>query len=98
MPAFFDFFLRDEYGLQHRKPQEAKMSGTRRRFFQDAAIFGAGLLGMSESLQAQNEKAMPMRLRETHREHTLPSAFLRMTTPDVADLPHEMDGAVTGFP
>ena len=73
------------------------MSGTRRRFFQDAAIFGAGLLGMSESLQAQNEKAIPMRPREAHREHTLPSAFLPMTTPDVADLPHKMDGAVKVF-
>src|SRR5438445_12460372 len=97
MPAFFDFFLRDEYGLQHRRTQEAKMSGTRRRFFQDAAIFGAGLLGMSESLQAQDEKATPARARETHHEHTSHGASLPMTTPDVADLPHEMDGAVKVF-
>src|ERR1700745_3988329 len=68
------------------------MSGTRRRFFQDAAIFGAGLLGMSESLRAQNEKRTPMRPREAHHERTAPSAFLPMMTPDVADLPHEMDG------
>jgi len=32
------------------------MSGTRRRFFQDAAMLGAGLFGLSKSLQAQEEK------------------------------------------
>jgi manganese oxidase len=74
------------------------MSGTRRRFFQDAAIFGAGILGISESLQAQDEKAMPMRPREAHRGQTpQPGAFLPMMTPDVADLPHEMDGNVRVF-
>jgi FtsP/CotA-like multicopper oxidase with cupredoxin domain len=30
------------------------MSGTRRKFFQDAAIFGAGLLGMSKTLPAES--------------------------------------------
>src|SRR5260370_920546 len=104
MPAFFDFFLRDEYGLQHRRTQEAKMSGTRRRFFQDAAIFGAGLLGMSESLRAQNEKPMPQRPQEvSHGPHSaqakveVQARVLPMVTPDLADLPHEMDGGVKVF-
>jgi FtsP/CotA-like multicopper oxidase with cupredoxin domain len=63
------------------------MSGTRRRFFQDAAMLGAGLFGLSKSLQAQEEKphAQPM------------GAFLPMTTPDVADLPHVLDGGVKVF-
>jgi FtsP/CotA-like multicopper oxidase with cupredoxin domain len=38
--------------LQHQKIQEAKMSGTRRRFFQDAAVFGAGLFGLRGTLRA----------------------------------------------
>ena len=73
------------------------MSGTRRRFFQDAAIFGAGLLGMSESLRAQGEKPMPRHSREANQEHTAKGAFLPMTTPDVSELPHEMDGDVKVF-
>src|SRR5258708_39118635 len=34
--------------------REANMSGTRRKFFQDAAILGAGLFGMSKKLSAQS--------------------------------------------
>jgi len=74
------------------------MSGTRRRFFQDAAILGAGLLGLSKRLQAQEEKRMPMRPRETNHGRTpAEGAFLPMMTPDVADLPHELDGGVKVF-
>src|SRR5438445_3401883 len=94
---FFIFFGK-ERGLQHQEIQEAKMSGTRRRFFQDAAMIGAGLFGLSKSLQAQDEKSMSMRPREANHSHTPPrGAFLPMMTPDVADLAHEMDGDVKVF-
>ena len=74
------------------------MSGTRRRFFQDAAIFGAGLLGMSKSLEAQAEKPMRMRPREAnHLDTPATGAPLPMVTPDLTDLPHEMDGSVKVF-
>jgi FtsP/CotA-like multicopper oxidase with cupredoxin domain len=85
-------FPRDR-DFQDREFQEAKMSGTRRRFFQDAAIFAAGLLGLSESIEAQAEKPRQMRPRETKPAGTP----LPMMTPDVADLPHEMDGGVKVF-
>jgi len=74
------------------------MSGSRRRFFQDAAIFGAGLLGMSKSLEAQAEKPMRMRPHEVnHGRSAAPSDPVPMATPDVADVPHEMDGNVKVF-
>ena len=74
------------------------MSGTRRRFFQDAAMLGAGLFGLSKNLQAQEEKPLAMRPREASHGHTQPAgAFLPMATPDVADLPHVLDGVVKVF-
>src|SRR5260370_23075759 len=74
------------------------MSGARRRFFQDAAIFGAGLLGMSKSLEAQAEKPMRMRPHEVnHGRSAAPSDPVPMATPDVADVPHEMGGNVKVF-
>jgi len=33
------------------------MSGTRRRFFQDAAVLGAGLFSLSETLRRRSRKA-----------------------------------------
>src|SRR5438034_6647283 len=66
------------------------MSGSRRRFFQDAAIFGAGLLGMSKSLEAQAEKPMRMDPREANHSHPpATGAPMPMMTPDVADLRSE---------
>src|SRR5512136_1367999 len=84
----------------------------RRRFFQDAAVFGAGLLGLSKTLAARpggdmgnmqadhahSGRSIKAPSRETKRG--LPSArepFLPMVTPDVPDLPHEMDGGVKVF-
>jgi FtsP/CotA-like multicopper oxidase with cupredoxin domain len=114
MPKYSPFFFGEECGLQHQELQEVKMSGTRRRFFQDAAMIGAGLLGLSETLRAGTleEGLQSPRLNEIGRhlspygskgprgpkentlahEHALP-----MATPDLADLPHEMDGAVKVF-
>jgi FtsP/CotA-like multicopper oxidase with cupredoxin domain len=72
------------------------MSGTRRKFFQDAAMFGAGLFGMSTQLRAQHP---------AHAEHSPHAAAAAstttspplMVTPDVPDLAHEMDAGVKVF-
>ncbi len=85
------------------------MSESRREFFYDAAILGAGLFGLGKDLQARcygirGESRAP----RTERGNTLvtggekKSAQPRMSglpvlTPDVADLPHEMDGGVKVF-
>src|SRR5467141_5431103 len=76
--------------------QEAGMSGTRRRFFQDAAVLGAGLFSLRETLRA----AEPEGEQAKHMAHAMPAAprgFQPMVTPDVSDLPHEMDGGVKVF-
>jgi len=89
------------------------MSGDRRRFFQDAAFFGAGFLGLAEALRGNTQASDPKTARaiEQGRHHspygnhkkkeppapTGPDPYLRMTTPDLPDLPHEMDGPVKVF-
>src|SRR5260370_42601461 len=85
--------------------KEANMGGTRRKFFQDAAIFGTGLLGLSRSLRAEQEKhaaneAAPHpggqassvhgSRRPTRAETSARGAYLPMVAPDIADLPHQM--------
>ena len=88
------------------------MSGTRRKFFQDAAVFGAGFLGLSRSLRGAQEKHAANEAAPhpgspasgspgspgSKRAETSPrGAPLPMVTPDVADLPHKMDGGVKVF-
>ena len=90
------------------------MSGTRRRFFQDAAAFGAGLFGLSEALRAgtpgniaqsphENERARHHSPYGSYGPHqaqakaAMRDHALSMVTPDVPDLPHEMDGGVKVF-
>jgi FtsP/CotA-like multicopper oxidase with cupredoxin domain len=88
------------------------MSGTRRRFFQDAAFFGAGVFGLAEALRGDTQLSDPQAARaiEQGRHHspyghhkkkdlapTGPDPFLPMNTPDLADLPHELDGGVKVF-
>ena len=76
------------------------MSGTRRRFFHDAAIFGAGLFGLSSQLRAQQTSGARAPSRHTsNAASTNPPAAASppMLTPDVPDLPHETDGAVKVF-
>ncbi|HKW56555.1 MAG TPA: copper oxidase [Candidatus Acidoferrum sp.] len=87
------------------------MSGSRRRFFQDAALFGAGFFGLTETLRgtAQSQDPQSARRIEEGRHHSpygthkkkgpAPPAepFVPMVTPDVPDLPFEMDGAVKVF-
>src|SRR2546430_504919 len=85
------------------------MSESRRAFFYDAAILGAGLFGWGKDLQARRYgiRGEP-RAPGTERGNTLvaggekKSAQPRMSslpvlTPDVADLPHEMEGGVKVF-
>jgi len=76
------------------------MSGTRRRFFQDAAVFGAGLFGLSSQLRAQQTSGARAPARRTGNA-TSPSSSAAasppMLTPDVPDLPHEMAGAIKVF-
>jgi FtsP/CotA-like multicopper oxidase with cupredoxin domain len=74
------------------------MSGTRRKFFQDAAMFGAGLFGLSQSLQAEEQRRAPAGARVTGKSPgATRSEYLPMVTPDVADLPHEMDAGTKVF-
>jgi len=90
------------------------MSGNRRRFFQDAAFFGAGFLGLAKALRGNTQASDPKTARaiEQGRHHSPysdhkkketppapsgPDPYLRMTTPDLPDLPHEVDGAVKVF-
>jgi FtsP/CotA-like multicopper oxidase with cupredoxin domain len=89
------------------------MSGTRRRFFQDAAFFGAGVFGLAEALRGNTQVSDQQAARaiEQGRHHspygnhkkkevaapTGPDPFLPMSTPDLPELPHEMDGAVKVF-
>src|SRR5690242_4362259 len=90
----------------------ASMSGTRRGFFKDAAFFGAGFLGLSEALRGDPQVNDSQTAREiergrhhspygSHRKKEVvpagPDPYLPMRTPDVADLPFELDGAVKVF-
>jgi len=74
------------------------MSGTRRRFLQDAAVLGAGLVGLSESLRAEEQERSPAAVRDTGKAPAAARGeYLPMVTPDVADLPHRMEGGVKVF-
>jgi FtsP/CotA-like multicopper oxidase with cupredoxin domain len=75
------------------------MGSSRRTFFQDAMLFGAGLFGLTTSATARqpssdeqnNVRRSGSGSRYSARQHPL------MVTPDVPDLPFEMDGAVKLF-
>jgi FtsP/CotA-like multicopper oxidase with cupredoxin domain len=95
--------------------QETPMSASRRRFFQDAAFFGAGLFGLGSSLRAQdlqdtsgsaaphdhaterNHDSEPHRRVNGASAARQETTLLPVVTPDVPDLPWEMDGAVKVF-
>jgi FtsP/CotA-like multicopper oxidase with cupredoxin domain len=68
------------------------MSGTRRSFFKDAAVFGAGLLGINSQLRAQSSESHS---RTAHNAQ--PSASPPVLTPDVPALAYKMDGGVKVF-
>ena len=101
-----------DFKILYMTSPEAEMSGTRRRFFQDAAFFGAGVLGLTEALRGDTQVSDPQAARamEQGRHHspygnhkkkevapTGPDPFLPMVTPDLPDLPHELDGGVKVF-
>src|SRR5712692_4548909 len=70
------------------------MSNTRRKFFQDAAVLGAGLFGINSQLRARTPES------QSHghtARNTPPAASPPMLTPDVPDLPYKMDGATKVF-
>jgi FtsP/CotA-like multicopper oxidase with cupredoxin domain len=78
--------------------QEARMNGTRRKFFQNAAVIGAGVLGLGESLRAEEQSMKHAPGQKTERERPAEKhRYLPMATPDVAELGHEMDGGVKVF-
>jgi manganese oxidase len=92
---------------------EAEMNGSRRNFFQDALVLGASWFGLSKSLAAatlqngaqtarQNEEGRHHSPYGEHAKHkakepTEGNAFTPMMTPDVADLPFQMDNGVKVF-
>jgi len=73
------------------------MSTSRRSFFQDAMLVGAGLFGWCARLSASDAPGDASKLH--HKTASIPPArdFVPMVTPDVPDLPYEMDGAVKVF-
>ena len=77
------------------------MSGTRRRFFQDAAILGAGLFSLGPELRAQQKisgvHGLGNRVGNPANSTSPPTVPPAMLTPDVPDLPHELDGATKIF-
>lgn len=86
------------------------MSGSRRRFFQEAAALSAGFFGLSKALRASPQSdPQTARQIEEGRHHSPygshgkkpeppgPEPFVPMTAPDLADLPFTMDGSVKVF-
>jgi manganese oxidase len=77
------------------------MSNSRRSFFQDALLFGAGLFGLGARL---NAAATPTRTDQSRHVHpsarNLPETtarFMPMIAPDLHDCPFEFDGATKVF-
>src|SRR5258706_1602436 len=70
------------------------MSGTRRKFFQDAAIFGAGLFGLSSPLRAEQAPGA-REARSPPRNAASPNspavASPPTLTPDIPNLPFRLD-------
>ena len=74
------------------------MSSNRRKFFQEATVFGAGLLGLAESLKAKEHDRGAVGSRDSARELALSrDEYLPMLTPDVPDLPCQMENGVKVF-
>jgi manganese oxidase len=88
-------FFKTRNRLFHLFAVEASMSSTRRNFFQNAAALSAALFGMSDQLKAQAAPAANPRVHHAHTEDTSPGP--RVITPDVPDLPFELDGNVKVF-
>src|SRR5215472_484823 len=88
--------------MQPLSRRQHMSSNTRRRFFQDAAVLGVGLFGAAPDLGAQANPstafaAHPHRASAPHVSEPTPSPGPPMITPDVPDLPHELDGTTKVF-
>src|SRR5579871_4865951 len=68
---------------------------TRRNFFQSAAAMSAALFGLSDQLKGQAPPSSSPHPRHSSMEDTSPGP--RVVTPDVPDLPYELDGNVKVF-
>jgi len=73
------------------------MSITRRNFFQDAMLFSAGLFGLSARLDAAVARTNDKVPRRHATLNPSPKTSVPMLSPDVPDLPFEMDGATKVF-
>ncbi len=75
------------------------MSTSRRNFFQDAMLFGAGLFGFRARLTAAASRNLSDETKHRHPIAGNPPAkpSVPMVTPDVPDLPFELDGTVKVF-
>ncbi len=69
------------------------MSGTRRRFFQDAAVLGVGMFGMAPLVKADEKRAV----NKLQTERNTPQRRVPMVSPDIPDMPYTMDGGVKVF-
>jgi len=95
----------------HEKIAVGRMDRTRRSFLQGAALIGAGVLATHRSADAQEPAAhetmqMPSGMAMDHGEMQMSqdapyrmegADFLPAVTPDVPDLPFEMDNGVKVF-
>lgn len=73
------------------------MTTSRRNFFQDAMLFGAGIFGLSTRLTATAPTGRADSKNQQRGIVSAPNAPVPMLTPDVPDLPFEMDSAVKVF-
>jgi FtsP/CotA-like multicopper oxidase with cupredoxin domain len=73
------------------------MSGTRRSFLQDAALLGAGLFGWSRQATTATTSTGGKHAKTPARLSATPKPPVPVITPDVPDLPFEMDGTVKVF-
>jgi FtsP/CotA-like multicopper oxidase with cupredoxin domain len=75
------------------------MSNSRRNFFQDAVLFGAGLFGLSARMTAAASANPSDEAKHRHPIAGTPlaKASVPMVTPDVPDLPFDLVGGVKVF-
>jgi FtsP/CotA-like multicopper oxidase with cupredoxin domain len=71
------------------------MSESRRSFFRNATILGAGLMSWSESLRAQKSPSTAHSHSKSARSNS-PAPML-MQSPDISDLPFALDGGTKVF-
>src|SRR6187401_260185 len=76
------------------------MSESRRSFFRNATVFGAGLMGWAESLRGQKPPSDAAGSNPSHSKTARKKSLappLRMQSPDIPDLPFALDGETKVF-